>query len=100
MKVHIINHRCGDDEIEVKNGIRVFDWVGMEFMKAEKNMTVQDLIDELMLVKDKSKEIRVVVNTNDYITSYPASLFDMSIKEGEDIAKDHFDNIIAIELYR
>ena len=47
-------------------------------MKAEKNMTVQDLIDELMLVKDKSKEIRVVVNTNDYITSYPASLFDMS----------------------
>lgn len=72
----------------------------MEFMKAEKNMTVQDLIDELMLVKDKSKEIRVVVNTNDYITSYPASLFDMSIKEGEDIAKDHFDNIIAIELYR
>lgn len=72
----------------------------MEFMKAEKNMTVQDLIDELMLVKDKSKEIRVVVNTNDYITSYPASLFDMSIKEGEDIAKDHFDNIITIELYR
>jgi hypothetical protein len=72
----------------------------MEFMKAEKNMTVQDLIDELMLVKDKSKEIRVVVNTNDYITSYPASLFDMSIKEGKDIAKDHFDNIIAIELYR
>ena len=69
----------------------------MEFMKAEKNMTVQDLIDELMLVKDKSKEIRVVVNTNDYITSYPASLFDMSIKEGEDIAKDHFDNIITIE---
>lgn len=43
---------------------------------------------------------RVVVNTNDYITSYPASLFDMSIKEGEDIAKDHFDNIITIELYR
>ena len=57
MKVHIINHRCGDDEIEVKNGIRVFDWVGNEFII-------------------------------------------MSIKEGEDIAKDHFDNIIAIELYR
>lgn len=64
------------------------------------NMTVQDLIDELMLVKDKSKEIMVVVNMNDYITSYPASLFDMSIKKGEDIAKDHFDNIITIELYR
>lgn len=63
-------------------------------------MTVQDLIDELMLVKDKSKGIMVVINTNDYITSYPASLFDMYIKEGEDIAKDHFDNIITIELYR
>lgn len=25
----------------------------MGFMKADKNMTVQDLIDELMLVKDK-----------------------------------------------
>ena len=24
MKVHIINHRCGDDEIEVKNGINNF----------------------------------------------------------------------------
>lgn len=46
-------------------------------------MTVQDLIDELMLVKDKSKEIRVVINTNDYITSYPASLSDMSIKKGK-----------------
>lgn len=30
--MHIINHRCGDDEIEVKNGIRVFDWVGNEFI--------------------------------------------------------------------
>lgn len=65
----------------------------MGFIKADKNMTVQDLIDELMLIKDKSQEIMVVTNTNDYITSYPASLFDMSIKEGEDIAKDHFDNI-------
>ena len=51
-------------------------------MKAEKNMTVQDLIDELMLVKDKSKEIRVVINTNDYITSYPASLSDIYKREG------------------
>lgn len=69
-------------------------------MKAGKNMAVQDLIDELMLAKDKSKEIRVVINTNDYITSCPASLFDMPIKKGEDIAKDHFDDTIAIESYR
>ena len=52
----------------------------MGFMKADKNMTVQDLIDELMLVKDKNIKIRVVVNTNDYIASYPVSLSDMSIK--------------------
>lgn len=53
-------------------------------------MTVQDLIDELMLVKDKSKEIRV----------YPASLSDMSIKEKGDIVNDHFDDTIAIELHK
>lgn len=51
MKVHIINHRCGDDE-------------------------------------------------NDYITSYPASLSDMSIKEKGDIVNDHFDDTIAIELHK
>lgn len=45
-------------------------------------------------------KVHIINHTNDYITSYPASLFDMSIKEGEDIAKDHFDNIIIIELYR
>lgn len=32
MKVYIINHHCGDDEIEVKNGIRVFDGDGNEFI--------------------------------------------------------------------
>lgn len=72
----------------------------MGFMKAVKDMTVQDLINELMLVKDKSKGIRVVINTNDYIASYPVSLSDMSIKEGRDIAKDRFDNIITIELHK
>lgn len=72
----------------------------MGFMKAVKDMTVQDLIDELMLVKDKSKEVRVVINTNDYIASYPISLFDMSVKEGKDIIKSQFDDIVAIELYR
>lgn len=58
-------------------------------MKADKNMTVQDLIDELMLVKDKNIKIRVVVNTNDYIASYSVSLSDMSIKEKGDIVNDH-----------
>lgn len=32
MKVSVINHRCGDNEIEVKNGIRVFDGDGNEFI--------------------------------------------------------------------
>ena len=69
-------------------------------MKADKNMTVQDLIDELMLVKDKNIKIRVVVNTNDYIASYSVSLSDMSIKEKGDIVNDHFDDTIAIELHK
>lgn len=72
----------------------------MGFMKADKNMTVQDLIDELMLVKDKNIKIRVVVNTNDYIASYSVSLSDMSIKEKGDIVNDHFDDTIAIELHK
>lgn len=72
----------------------------MGFMEADKNMTVQDLIDELMLVKDKNIKIRVVVNTNDYIASYPVSLSDMSIKEKGDIVNDHFDDTIAIELHK
>lgn len=69
-------------------------------MKITKDMTVQCLIDELMLVKDKSIKIRVVVYTNDYIASYPVSLSDMSIKEKGDIVNDHFDDTIAIELHK
>ena len=63
-------------------------------------MTVKDLIDELMLVKDKNIKIWVVVYTNDYIASYPVSLSDMSIKEKGDIVNDHFDDTIAIELHK
>lgn len=32
IKAYIINHRCDDDEIEVKNGIRVFDREGNAFI--------------------------------------------------------------------
>lgn len=32
MKIYIINHRCNDDEIEAKNGIRVFDREGNVFI--------------------------------------------------------------------
>lgn len=32
MKIYIINHRCNDDEIETKNGIRVFDREGNAFI--------------------------------------------------------------------
>lgn len=75
----------------------------VEALKAGKKVT-KGFIH--MQLDDKGKlnlwsDINITDNyRNDYITSYPASLFDMSIKEGEDIAKDHFDNIITIELYR
>lgn len=32
MKIYIINHRCNDDEIEAKNGIRFFDREGNAFI--------------------------------------------------------------------
>ena len=32
MKVQIINHRCADAEMEVNNGIRVFDGSGNSFV--------------------------------------------------------------------
>ena len=32
MKVQIINHRCDDTEMEVSNGIRVFDGSGNVFI--------------------------------------------------------------------
>ena len=53
-----------------------------------------------MKADKKNIKIRVVVNTNDYIASYPVSLSDMSIKEKGDIVNDHFDDTIAIELHK
>lgn len=32
MKVQIINHRCEDAEMEVRNGIRIFDGSGNAFI--------------------------------------------------------------------
>lgn len=32
MKIQIINHRCDDTEMEIRNGIRIFDGSGNAFV--------------------------------------------------------------------
>lgn len=39
-------------------------------------VTVQDMIDELMLVVNKDAEINIVMNTGDYQTEYIPDLYD------------------------
>lgn len=39
-------------------------------------ITVQDMIDELMLVVNKDAEINIVMNTGDYQTEYIPDLYD------------------------
>lgn len=42
-------------------------------------ITVQDMIDELMLVVNKDAEINIVMNTGDYQTEYIPDLYDFSV---------------------
>ena len=44
-------------------------------------VTVQDMIDELMLVVNKDAEINIVMNTGDYQTEYIPDLYDFSVIE-------------------
>lgn len=39
-------------------------------------ITVQDMINELMLVANKDAEINIVMNTGDYQTEYHPDLYD------------------------
>lgn len=60
MKVSVINHRCGDDEIEVKNGIRVFDGEDNEFIVNLNNLgelEINGLTEGLCIIPQYENQI-------------------------------------------
>lgn len=65
-------------------------------------VTVQDLINELMLVSDKNAEINIVMNSGGYETEYTPDLFDFSVIDYTDIHPDdgNKEDKVVIEMYR
>lgn len=65
-------------------------------------VTVQDLINELMLVANKDAEINVTMNTGDYETVYSPDLFDFSVIDFTDVHPDDGEpeNRVVLQMYR
>jgi len=65
-------------------------------------ITVQNLIDELMLVHNKEAEINIRMNSGGFITEYPPDLFDFSVIDFTDVNPDdgECENKVVIEMYR
>jgi hypothetical protein len=65
-------------------------------------ITVQDMINELMLVSNKDAEINIVMNTGDYQTEYTPDLFDFAVIDFTDVHPDDGipENRVVIEMYR
>lgn len=64
--------------------------------------TVQDLINELMLVNNKDAEINVVQNTGGFETLFTPDLFDFSIVDYTDCNLDdgNPENRVVLQMYR
>lgn len=64
--------------------------------------TVQDLINELMLVNNKDAEINVVQNTGGFETLFTPDLFDFSIVDYTDVNLDdgNPENRVVLQMYR
>lgn len=64
--------------------------------------TVQDLINELMLVNNKDAEINVVQNTGGFETLFTPDLFDFSIVDYTDSNLDdgNPENRVVLQMYR
>lgn len=72
-------------------------------------VTVQNLIDELMLVHDKEAEIHIVQTDGAYETEYTPGLYDFAIKDytdkeppdfAEDEDEDDNEHKVVLEMYR
>lgn len=64
--------------------------------------TVQDLINELMLVNNKDAEINVVQNSGGFETLFTPDLFDFSIVDYTDGNLDdgNPENRVVLQMYR
>ena len=88
--------------MEIKN-ITVSVWnIKTKGWKMKRIITVQDMIDELMLVVNKDAEINIVMNTGDYQTEYIPDLYDFSVIDFTDVHPDdgNSDNKVVIEMFR
>lgn len=65
-------------------------------------VTVQDLINELMLVANKDAEINVTMNTGDYETVYTPSMYDSSVIDFTDVHPDDGEpeDRAVLQMYR
>ena len=66
----------------------------MKFIK-----TVQDLIDELMLVPDKDVPIYIVSTDGEYDSVYTPGSYDFSIRQPEEDS-DSYGEAVILEMYR
>lgn len=60
--------------------------------------TVQDLIDELMLVPDKNKPLWVVSTDGEYDSVYTPGSYDFSIKSPD--TDSEYGEVTILEMYR
>ena len=74
----------------------------IKWRKMKRIVTVQDMIDELMLVVNKDAEINIVMNTGDYQTEYIPDLYDFSVIDFTDVHPDdgNSENKVVIEMCR
>jgi hypothetical protein len=71
-------------------------------IKMRKINTVQDLINELMLIHNKDAEINIVLNTGGYETLFTPDLFDFSIIDYTCVHPDdgENENRVMLQMYR
>lgn len=73
-----------------------------EIGNMKKINTVQELINELMLVDDKNAEVNIIQNVGGYETVFSPDLFDFSVIDYTDVHPDdgEKENRVVIEMYR
>lgn len=73
-----------------------------KILKMRKINTVQDLINELMLIYNKDADINIVLNTGGYETLFTPDLFDFSIIDYTDVHPDdgEKENRVVLQMYR